>query len=246
MLQTADLESAQVQGRRQRFYRRLVAQVAVVLRRESGSVGRGEPTFHAKVNVRHEVFDGAFALHDHAHRHRLHTAGAESAAHLLPKYRRQFEAHEAVEHPAGLLGVHQVHVNAARIFNGLEDGGLGNFVKYDALGLRNVEVEGLGQVPRNGLSLAVLIAREPDGFGGLGKLAELCDHVFFVFAHHVFRGETLVDVDAYSALGQVADVPKAGTHGVGAPEVFFDGLRFGGRFDDDEVLGHELRFTPTK
>ena len=200
---------------------------------EACAVRGSKAALHAEVDVRNEVFDGTFALDNHAHRDRLHAAGAKATANLLPKYGRELKSHQAVEYAPGLLGVDQVHVDVARIVYGAKDGRFGNFMKDNALGLGNVKVQCLGEVPRNGFSLAVLIAREPHRVGALGQLAELSNHIFFVVADYILRSEAFGDVDSDSALGQIADVAKAGAHRECAAEVFFDGLRFGGRFDDD-------------
>src|SRR5690606_5587119 len=57
---------------------------------------------------RHELFDLPLAVGDEAHGHRLHPARAEPRLHLVPEERAELVAHDAVQHPAGLIRVHQV------------------------------------------------------------------------------------------------------------------------------------------
>ena len=49
-----------------------------------------------------------------AQRHGLHAPGGEPAAHLVPEQRRDLVAHQAVQHAARLLRVHQVCVHLRR------------------------------------------------------------------------------------------------------------------------------------
>ena len=57
-----------------------------------------------------EGADFLFALDDQAQRHSLHPPGGKAAAHFVPEQRRNFVAHDAIEHAAGLLRVHQIFV----------------------------------------------------------------------------------------------------------------------------------------
>ena len=106
----------------------------------------------------------AFAFHDETHRHALHAAGGETGTHLAPEHGRELEAHQTVEHAAGLLGVDKVEVDVTGMFDGGEDGRFRDLVEHDAARLFRVESQHLGQMPRYGFSFAVLIGSQPDGF----------------------------------------------------------------------------------
>ena len=110
-------------------------------------VGKPEDGTHAVVWLALELLDFALALNDESHGNALHTSGRERRLHLAPKHRRQFEAHQTVEHAACLLSVHQVHVDAPRFLDGFQYGGFSDFVEHDAVGLLLVQSQHLAQVP---------------------------------------------------------------------------------------------------
>lgn len=64
-----------------------------------------------------ELLDFTLTLHDEAYGNTLYTTGREGWFHLSPQYRRELEAHDAVEHTTCLLGIHQVHVQMAWVLN---------------------------------------------------------------------------------------------------------------------------------
>jgi len=112
------------------------------------------------VLVRHKGRDLALAHADEAKRCRLHATGAQctavpAARDLLPQEGAEQVPHEPVEHPPGLLGVHEVHVDMPGMGERLPHRGLGDLVELDALGV--LEAQRLHQVPRDGLSLAVRV-----------------------------------------------------------------------------------------
>ena len=80
-----------------------------------------------------EDLDLGLALADQAQRHRLHAAGRAAARQLAPQHRRQGEAHQIVERPAGEVGVDQRLVELARMGDGVEHRLLGDGVEGDAL-----------------------------------------------------------------------------------------------------------------
>ena len=102
---------------------------------------------HSIVWLRLECLYLSLSLHDESHCHALHSSGRECRLHLAPQHGRELEAHDAVEHPACLLGIHEVHVEESRMLDGVEDGGLGNLVEHDAVGVLFVESEHLAQMP---------------------------------------------------------------------------------------------------
>ena len=75
-------------------------------------------------------------------------------------------------------------------------------------------VGGLGDVPRDRLTLAVEVGREIDHVRALGRLLDVVDLLAAVLADHVLGREVVVDVHAELALAgvlrQVADVAVRG------------------------------------
>ena len=105
--------------------------------------------------------DFTLAVHDDADPHALHPTRTQFGPDFAPQHRAQVESHEAVQNAARLLGVHQINVHLTWRFNGLQNGGLGDLRKHDALGLLGLQSQRLHEVPADGLSFPVLIRREP-------------------------------------------------------------------------------------
>ena len=124
--------------------------------------------------------------------------------------------------------------NASRIAR------LGDLAEGHPPGLVGRDVGGLGDVPGDGLALAVEVGREVDEVRALGGLLDVVDLLAPVVADDVLGREVVVDVHAELALagvlGQVADVAVRRQDPVIGPEIALDGPRLGRRFDDDEVL----------
>ena len=66
-----------------------------------------------------------------------------------------------------------------------------------------------------------------------------------VFLEHlVLHGVAVLGIDGAFLGHEVADVPVGGEHFEILAKVFLDGLRLGGRFDDDQVVCHCLLNIP--
>ena len=187
------------------------------------------------------------ALHDDPGGHRLHPAGRELGADLLPQHRADLVAVEPVEDAAGLLGVNQVGVQVTRVLCGLPDGRFGDLVEHHPAD-RDARLQRLQQVPGDGLALAVTVGGEIELVDVLEQALEFGDDGLLVGADHIERFEVVVDVDTGagpllrlvlgrdvgSALGQVADVPPGGLDNVVRAQITGNFARFSGRLDDDE------------
>src|SRR5581483_11631532 len=98
---------------------------------------------------RDKGLDLPFSLDDEAERHRLNTTCREAATHLLPQNRADAVTHETVQHAARLLGIDQVHVDAAWIGKSLVDSRLRDLMELHALGALRFDFRGFDQMPRN-------------------------------------------------------------------------------------------------
>ena len=176
------------------------------------------------------------AVADELDRDRLYAAGREALANFAPEERTQLVADNAVEHAARLLRVDAIHVDGARLLDSGLDGRLRDFVEDDAAVRRRVDAEDVGEMPCDGLALAVRVACEVDFRSVLRIFLERLDEVALATDVDVFRREVVVDVDAELALRQVAQVAHRCANHVLAAEVFLDGLGLGWRLDDDERL----------
>ena len=196
-------------------------------------------------HVRHAV---ALTGDHEARGHRLHAPRRQGRADLAPQEGRDLVAVEAVEDAAGLLRVHEVGVQVARVLQGALDRFLRDFVEHHAAH-GNLRLQDLQEVPRDGLTLAVLISCQIEFVALLEELLEFGDLFLLVRVHHVVGRETVVHVDGEAAEGpllhvlgqlgglrEVADVADGGRHVVVGTQVSLDGGCLRRRLHD-----HELR-----
>ena len=186
---------------------------------------------------RGERTDRALPVDDESQRDRLDAAGRQSVPDLLPQERRHRVAHEPIDHPTGLLRIHQIAVDLPRMLEGLGDRRRGDLMEGHAAQLRRGNPDDLRDVPGDRLALAVKVAREPDPVGRLRVLAELPDVLLRVRRDDVVRSERL-KIDAQLRLRQVPDVAVGGLDGVARTE--HPGERAGLRraLDDDQIAAH--------
>ncbi len=95
----------------------------------------GKLRVNAEVAFGLEGLDFAFALHDEADRNGLYAARAEASLHFFPEHGGELKADNSVQDASRLLGVHQVHVDASGLLDGLDNSAFGNLVKDNAVGL---------------------------------------------------------------------------------------------------------------
>ena len=219
------------------------------------ALGHREGALHAPVVGGDEGHALPLALDDEAGGHRLHAARREPAGDLAPEHRRELVAEQAVEDAARLLGVHEGRVQLTDVLQTAAHALLGDLAEGHAVH-RHRGLEGVQQVPGDGLALAVRIRGEVEGLGVLELALELGDLLLLVRVHHVVRGEAVLRVHGELAegallhvrgqvrgLGQVTDVPHGGVHHPALAhrvEVLRDGLALGRGLHDDELLalGH--------
>ena len=178
---------------------------------------------HVPVGGAAERHPVAFALHDDASGHRLDPARGQLGRDLLPQHWADFVAVQPVQDAAGFLGVHQVDVQVTGVFGGFQDGLFGDLVEHHPLD-RDARFEGLQQMPRDGLTLAVTICGQIQLVDIFEQAFEFGDRALLLRADDVERLEVLVDVDPEAGPGlrlvlrghvgrgarQVADVPPGG------------------------------------
>ena len=86
----------------------------------------------------------------------------------------------------------------------------------------------------NGFAFAVRVRGEIDGVHAKRQFLQLGNNLLFAGDNDVFGFEVVIDVHTEGALGQIFDVPERGLDGVAFAQIFLNGFRLGGRFDDDE------------
>ena len=97
--------------------------------------------------LRYEIRDLLFPLGHQTHGHGLDTACRQAAADLLPQQRAELVADDAVKDPAGLLGIHQIIIDAARLLNAARYDIFRDLVERHALRLVVRQLQQLLQMP---------------------------------------------------------------------------------------------------
>ncbi len=144
-------------------------------------LGLERPVLH-----RDERLDLPLALDHQPHRDRLHPAGGEAAAHLLPEQRADLVADQPVEDPARLLRVVLGLVERARVGDGLLDRLLGDLVEEHPHRVGVTEL--LAEVPGDRLALAVGVGGEEDLVGAQRGLLELARATFSLLGMTSYSG----------------------------------------------------------
>ena len=220
----------------------LLAVDAIELRLERRGVRSGQRRRDGPVLFRPERFALLLAVADQLDGDGLHAAHAESATHLLPQQLAALVAHDPVQHATGLLRVDEIHVDLAGRLEGALDGRRRDLVEQHAEDFRRrlrffalrLAVNLLGKMPRDRFAFTVRVGREIDLVRGFGLLLDVGEHLRFAFDRDVLRLEVVVQVHAKLAGRQIFDVPDRRDDGITAAQIFRDGPRFGGRFDDDQ------------
>ena len=216
----------------------LLAAHAVIMCLKGGGQLLLQQGVQRPVLLGHEFCNLAVAVIHHAGRHTLHATCRQAGTDLLPHNRANLIAHHAVENTACLLGIHQVHVEAAGICHRLGDHLAGDLVKGHAAGLGLGQVKERLQMPGNGLTFAVRVGGEIDGVALFCRLLQLTDQLFLAANGLIFGGKIVLNIHADGALGQITEMTHAGLHRVVRAQILANGLGLGGRFHD-----HQMFFT---
>ena len=94
----------------------------------------------------------------------------------------------------------------------------------------------LGEVPGDRLAFAVRVGREVQRVGFLERARDRLHVLLVLLEDLVAHRELALRVDRAFLRHQIAHVTIRSQHLEVLAEILLDGLRLGGRFDDDEVL----------
>ena len=188
---------------------------------------RGEPGVQRPVFLGLEGRNLMLPVADHPGGYGLDPSSGQAAADFLPQQRRELVAHNPVQNPPGLLGVHQVLVDGPGGRDGLVDHLFGDLVEGHTVGLVVRDVQQLLQMPGDGLSLPVRVGGQVDLARPLGRLLQVADDVLLALDGLVVRDEAALDVYAQLALGQVPHMAHGRLDLVSRTQVFADGLGLG-------------------
>jgi hypothetical protein len=137
-------------------------------------------------------------------------------------------------------------VSSSRVFSFARS--IASFVEHHALD-GHLGLQHLQEVPRDGLALAVLISCEVELVGTGQRLLQIGDRLLLRVGDDVVGLEAVLDVDGELSerallelrrevlrLDEVADVANRGLDDVSISQVLGNGLRLGGRLDDNELF----------
>ena len=191
----------------------------------------------------------AFSLNDQSDCDALDPTGREPRPDFFPQKWRNIVTVKTIENPASFLGLDQALVDLARREQCPLDRFLGDLVEHHPTD-RNFRLENLLEMPRDGLSLAVLVRREIKCTGVFESRFEKIDMFLFVRRNYVNRLEILLDVDSkvrprerfelrghlFRAARQVPNMADRSLYLEVTSKEFRNRLGFGRRLDDDQGL----------
>ena len=146
-------------------------------------------------------FDFALTFNNQAQRHGLHASGGKAATDFVPQQRRDLITHNAVQHAARLLRVHQVAVDIAWMLERLLHRFLGDLIKGHAMEFNPafflflaaaVLAEFFFQMRGNGFAFAVRVRRQIHGKRAFGQLLQFGHNFFFSRDDDVLGGEIIL------------------------------------------------------
>ena len=186
--------------------------------------------------------DFPFSFYDQFYRNRLYASRRESRFYFFPQYRGNFKPHQTVENPAGLLGIHQILIDAPGILNRIQNRIFRDFMEDDPFCVFRLQIQHLEKMPGNSLSLAVLIGSEPNGFCFFGKCFQFFNHGFLIRRNFIFRLKILFNINAEVLFFQIPDMSETGFDGVTFAQEFFDGFGLCRRLNDNQIFNHISTF----
>ena len=176
----------------------------------------------------------------------LHPSSGKAPLDLLPHHGGDLVAHEPVQNPPGLLGVHQVLVDVPGGPDALQHHVLRDLVEGHPPGLLVRQVQKLLQVPGNGLPLPVRVRCEVDPVGFPGGLLQALDDLFLPLNGLIDRLKVVLHIHAEAAFGQIPEVAHAGLHPEVLAQIFLNGFGFRGRLHDDQTLFCHIILLPRR
>jgi len=167
-----------------------------------------EDSVDAEEGLSLEGHDLALALYHQLHGNGLHPAGTEAEFHLAPQYAGKLVTDQAVQHPAGLLGVHEVHIHQPGVIDGGFDCRRGDLPEHDPFGAVYGQFQDFAKVPADGFSFAVFIRRQPNSIGLTHRGFEVFYHFTLLGRDDVLGLKALLDVYGAFALIEVTNVTE--------------------------------------
>ena len=150
-----------------------------------------------------EGADFLLAIHHQPGGHRLHPSGRKAAAHLLPQQWGELVAHNTVEDPARLLGVHQILIDGAGVLNGAGHHAAGDLIEGHPVHLVVGNAQKRLEMPGDGLALAIRVGCQIYLIALFRGCFQISNDVFLALDGLIDRREVVLQVHAHGALGQI-------------------------------------------
>ena len=212
-------------------------------------IGPGQRHRNGPVFLGAEGFPFLFPFANQPHRHGLDPAHAEAAPHLGPEQLTALVSDDPVKHPAGLLRIHQLHIDLPGRLQRALNGRFRDFVEthtedLTALGLFlglgfGLPEQFLFEMPGDGFAFSIRVRRQEHFVAGFRLGLNLRKDLRFALDRHILRFEIVFHVDAQLAGGQILNMPDRRHDGITTPQILADGAGFRRRLNNDQCLGHE-------
>ena len=174
---------------------------------------------HTIRSLRHESGYLPLPVNNKPQRHRLHPPCGKTLSDFSPKYGGKFETDETVQHPAGGLRLHEIHIDVPGIGQSGFYGTLRHLVVRNAAGLGFIKSEHFFEMPGDSLPLTVGVGRQKNHIRLARQSLQLPYYFLLARRHGIFRVETVVHVNAQALLLQIPYVALARPYRIFIPQI---------------------------
>ena len=208
--------------------------------RGEGRAGRrGEAAFNGPVFARAKRLDLCFAFANQTQRHGLHAARGTRAWQFPPQHRRKRIAHQIIQRAPRQIGFDQRLIQIPRMRHRILYSALGDFIEGDALNMLALQRPTLGQhilhMPGNRFPFTVRVGGQIQSLGALQRSRNAAHLLFAARVLPPEHGEILIWQDRAIFFFQIADMAIGGQYREIPAQIFFNRLRLGRRFHNDNV-----------
>ncbi|CJG27212.1 Uncharacterised protein [Streptococcus pneumoniae] len=108
------------------------------------------------------------------------------------------------------MGIDQVHIDLTRFFKSIFDCILGDFIEDHTVGIIFIQVENMGQMPRNRFSFTVRVTREKNFISFFSFFFQVIDKRAFSSDIDILRFIIIFNIDGHTGFLQITDMPDTG------------------------------------
>ena len=173
------------------------------------------------------------SINHQPHRYRLHSPRRKTVPDLLPKERGKFVAHQPIQNPPGLLGIHELLVNFPRRKERLLHRFFRDFMESDPFGF--VVPDQLFDVPGDRLPLPIRVSGEKNLLGCGRRFFQLRDDLFFPRNLVVLGGKIVLHIHSQILFGKVHQMSLGGEHFIPLPQELLESFCFCRGFNDYQL-----------